>query len=103
MIIEDFKNSICLESYTSSPGYYGHFYYIGDKIRHGGEIAISILDNLVRKEIEFGVSAISSLTLGCFPGQYYDAESGLHYNYFRGHDRRLGGMSKVILLAYPAD
>jgi|GEM_PF-4829916 len=65
MNIEDLKNSICLESYTSSPGYYGYFYYIGDKIRHGGEIAISILDSLVRNEIEFGVSAISSLTLSC--------------------------------------
>ncbi|MCI4567064.1 RHS repeat-associated core domain-containing protein [Lysobacter sp. CFH 32150] len=25
-----------------------------------------------------------------FPGQYYDAETGLHYNYFRDYDARLG-------------
>lgn len=25
-----------------------------------------------------------------FPGQYYDAESGLHYNYFRDYDPRTG-------------
>lgn len=25
-----------------------------------------------------------------FPGQYYDAETGLHYNYFRDYDPRLG-------------
>src|SRR4051812_12249251 len=25
-----------------------------------------------------------------FPGQYYDAESGLHYNYFRDYDPRIG-------------
>ncbi|MCB2795380.1 RHS repeat-associated core domain-containing protein, partial [Listeria monocytogenes] len=25
-----------------------------------------------------------------FPGQYYDAESGLHYNYFRDYDPETG-------------
>jgi RHS repeat-associated protein len=25
-----------------------------------------------------------------FPGQYYDAETGLHYNYFRDYDPRIG-------------
>lgn len=65
MNIEDFIRSIRLESYASSPGYYGYFYYIGDQIRHGSEIAISILDSLVRGEIETGVLVISSLTLDC--------------------------------------
>ena len=25
-----------------------------------------------------------------FPGQYYDAETGLHYNYFRDYDPSVG-------------
>jgi RHS repeat-associated protein len=25
-----------------------------------------------------------------FPGQYFDAETGLHYNYFRDYDPSLG-------------
>ncbi|MDF5946520.1 RHS repeat-associated core domain-containing protein [Pseudomonas aeruginosa] len=25
-----------------------------------------------------------------FPGQFYDAESGLHYNYFRDYDPETG-------------
>jgi RHS repeat-associated protein len=25
-----------------------------------------------------------------FPGQYYDAETGLHYNYFRDYDPAIG-------------
>ena len=27
-----------------------------------------------------------------FPGQYYDAESGLHYNYFRTYDPEIGAV-----------
>lgn len=77
MNIEDFKSSICLESYTSSPGYYGYFYYVGDEIRRGSEIAISILDSLVREEIGFGVFAISNLTLDCDIG---DLESLYEYS-----------------------
>ena len=26
----------------------------------------------------------------CFPGQYYDEESGLHYNYYRDYDPSTG-------------
>ena len=33
-----------------------------------------------------------------FPGQYYDAETGLHYNYFRTYDPDWVGILLVILL-----
>ena len=38
----------------------------------------------VEKEIELITSAHR------FPGQHFDAESGLHYNYFRDYDPSLG-------------
>lgn len=40
----------------------------------------------------FGIGAASgSLTINLrFPGQYYDQESGLHYNYFRDYDPETG-------------
>ena len=34
-----------------------------------------------------------------FPGQYYDQESGLHYNYFRDYDPELGAIFRVTLSA----
>ncbi len=36
---------------------------------------------VITEEISFDVR---------FPGQYYDQESGLHYNYFRDYDPSLG-------------
>jgi RHS repeat-associated protein len=43
----------------------------------------------------FGDHAATSLVSGFalnlrYPGQYYDAETGLHYNYFRDYDPRAG-------------
>jgi RHS repeat-associated protein len=41
----------------------------------------------------FGVAAISTQTIVNnlrLPGQYYDAETGLHYNYFRDYDPGVG-------------
>jgi RHS repeat-associated protein len=35
--------------------------------------------------------SVTSITYNLrFPGQYYQAESGLHYNYFRDYDRQTG-------------
>ncbi|MHC8397768.1 RHS repeat domain-containing protein [Pseudomonas sp. LB3P93] len=44
------------------------------------------------KSDAFGLEKASgSLTLNLrFPGQYYDAETGLHYNYFRNYDPETG-------------
>ena len=38
-----------------------------------------------------------------FPGQYYDAETGTHYNYFRDYDPAMGGTSRAIRLDCRAD
>ncbi len=41
----------------------------------------------------FGLATVTNETVVNnirFPGQYYDAESGLHYNYFRDYDPEIG-------------
>ncbi len=41
----------------------------------------------------FGKAVISTQTIAMnlrFPGQYFDAETGLHYNYFRDYDPEVG-------------
>lgn len=45
------------------------------------------------KQLPFGETDISNSQIEYnlrFPGQYYDSESGLHYNYFRDYDPSLG-------------
>lgn len=69
-------------------------FYIHSDHLNTPRIATNAAQNLVWewRSDAFGVGRTSgSLTLNLrFPGQYYDVETGLHYNYFRNYDPVIG-------------
>jgi RHS repeat-associated protein len=78
---------------TGAPSKTAQFYLYSDHIN-----APRIATNAARETVwkwesdAFGVGKTSGpLTLNLrFPGQYYDAETDLHYNYYRSYDPRSG-------------
>lgn len=69
-------------------------YYYNDRIGTPVQIRSAAGELLWEAEYEaFGNAAITQNTITNnlrFPGQYYDAESELHYNYFRYYDPEVG-------------
>ena len=51
--------------------------------------SLQVIDSLQENSFTYGESASASFNLR-YPGQYFDKESGLHYNYFRSYDARTG-------------
>ena len=51
--------------------------------------SLQVIDSLQENSFTYGESASASFNLR-YPGQYYDKESGLSYNYFRSYDAKTG-------------
>jgi RHS repeat-associated protein len=55
--------------------------------------SLQVLDSLQENPLTYGESVSASMNLR-YPGQYFDRESGLNYNYFRSYDSRTGRYSQ---------
>ena len=51
--------------------------------------SLQVLDSLQENPCTYGESVSESFNLR-YPGQYFDKESGLSYNYFRSYDAKTG-------------
>jgi RHS repeat-associated protein len=51
--------------------------------------SLQVLDSLQENPLTYGESVSATFNLR-YPGQYFDKESGLSYNYFRSYDSRTG-------------
>jgi RHS repeat-associated protein len=51
--------------------------------------SLQVIDSLQENPLTYGESVSASFNLR-YPGQYYDRESGLSYNYFRSYDAKTG-------------
>jgi RHS repeat-associated protein len=55
--------------------------------------SLQVIDSLQENPFTYGASVPESFNLR-YPGQYFDKESGLSYNYFRSYDSRTGRYSQ---------
>ncbi len=79
-----------VEEHSDGKVYYVHADHLGTP-----NLVIDDAQNIVWQALHqpFGEAELSTESIEYnlrFPGQYYDAETGLHYNYFRDYDPGLG-------------
>jgi RHS repeat-associated protein len=85
---------------TKSPGVPKVYFVYVDQINTPREITNSAGELVWRADLTepFGANLPNETPTGggnfiynlCFPGQYFDKETGLHYNYFRDYDPQIG-------------